>query len=360
MSMTIPTPDQLAKRLATFLSQQTFTDADGQPVRLDATAPGTFEQVLAAALALGDYETYLFLQGRALEFLPSTATVGNGGLLPQHADIWGVPRIGPQAAVGHVVITAGQAVTVVQGATLTVDGSVQWALDAAVTVPAGGSASVAVTCTTTGTGGNLSGNTTLTLVQPVAGVVSVVTDQDGLAGGADIEPVESWRSRIIDKIRTPYNGGTVQDYRSWALAAGAYSVNVVPSYTGAGTVGIVVAMSGPRVPTADEVARVQAYIDERRPVRGNATVYPVELVPQTPVVRLGLDNQTNREAVTASFAAIFNGVGIGGTLYVEALQAALYDTVGARSSVIAPAADIVFQSMEMPIMTGIDWRDGAS
>ncbi|WP_282803062.1 baseplate J/gp47 family protein [Bombella apis] len=358
--MTIPTPDQLAKRLATFLSQQTFTDADGQPVRLDATAPGTFEQVLAAALALGDYETYLFLQGRALEFLPSTATVGNGGLLPQHADIWGVPRIGPQAAVGHVVITAGQAVTVVQGATLTVDGSVQWALDAAVTVPAGGSASVAVTCTTTGTGGNLSGNTTLTLVQPVAGVVSVVTDQDGLAGGADIEPVESWRSRIIDKIRTPYNGGTVQDYRSWALAAGAYSVNVVPSYTGAGTVGIVVAMSGPRVPTADEVARVQAYIDERRPVRGNATVYPVELVPQTPVVRLGLDNQTNREAVTASFAAIFNGVGIGGTLYVEALQAALYDTVGARSSVIAPAADIVFQSMEMPIMTGIDWRDGAS
>lgn len=360
MSMTIPTPDQLARRLATSLSQQTFTDADGQPVRLDATAPGTFEQVLAAALALGDYETYLFLQGRALEFLPSTATVGNGGLLPQHADIWGVPRIGPQAAVGHVVITAGQAVTVVQGATLTVDGSVQWALNEAVAVPAGGSASVAVTCTTTGTGGNLPGNTTLTLVQPVAGVVSVVTDQDGLAGGADIEPVESWRSRIIDKIRTPYNGGTVQDYRSWALAAGAYSVNVVPSYTGAGTVGIVVAMAGPRVPTTDEVARVQAYIDERRPVRGNATVYPVELVPQTPVVRLGLDNQTNREAVTSAFAAIFNGVGIGGTLYVEALQAALYDTVGARSSVIAPAADIVFQSMEMPTMTSIDWRDGTS
>lgn len=360
MSMSIPTPDQLARRLATSLSRQTFTDADGQPVRLDATAPGTFEQVLAAALALGDYETYLFLQGRALEFLPSTATVGNGGLLPQHADIWGVPRIGPQAAVGHVVITAGQAVTLVQGATLTVDGSVQWALDAAVAVPAGGSASVAVTCTTTGTSGNIPSNTTLTLVQPVAGVVSVVTDQDGLAGGADIEPVESWRSRIIDKIRTPYNGGTVQDYRSWALAAGAYSVNVVPSYTGAGTVGIVIAMAGPRVPTVAEVARVQDYIDERRPVRGNATVYPVELVPQTPVVRLGLDNQTNREAVTAAFLAIYNGVGIGGTLYVEALQAALYDTVGARSSVIAPAADIVFQSMEMPTMTSIDWRDGTS
>lgn len=360
MSMTIPTPDQLAKRLATSLSRQVFYDADGNPVRLDATAPGTFEQVLAAALGLGDYETYLFLQGRALEFLPSTATVGNGGLLPQHADIWGVPRIGPQAAVGHVVITAGQAVTVVQGALLTVDGSVQWALNEAVTIPAGGSASVAVTCTTTGTGGNLPGNTTLTLVQPVAGVSTVVTDQDGLAGGTDIEAVESWRGRIIDKIRNPYNGGTVHDYQSWALAAGASTVNVVPSYTGAGTVGVIVGMSGPRVPTADEVGRVQAYIDEQRPVRGNATVYPVELVPQTPVVRLGLDNQPNREAVTAAFAAIFNGVGIGGTLYVEALQAALYDTVGPKSAVLAPTADVSFAAGQMPVMSGLTWQDGTS
>lgn len=360
MSVSIPTPDQLAKRLATSLGRQVFYDADGQPVRLDATAPGTFEQVLAAVMGLADYETYLFLQGRALEFLPSTATVGNGGLLPQHADIWGVPRIGPQAAVGHVVITAGQAVTVVQGATLTVDGSVQWALNEDVAVPAGGSAPVAVTCTTTGTGGNLPSNTTLTLVQPVAGVVSVVTDQDGLAGGSDIEPVESWRSRIIDKIRTPYNGGTVHDYRSWALAAGVDSVNVVPSYTGPGTVGVIIAQAGPRVPTADEVARVQAYIDEWRPVRGNATVYPVELVPQTPVVRLGLDNQTNREAVQSAFAAIFNSVEIGGTLYVEALQAALYDTVGPKSAVIAPTADVVFATNQMPVMNGLTWQDNAS
>ncbi|MXV43899.1 hypothetical protein GS501_02380 [Saccharibacter sp. 17.LH.SD] len=360
MSITIPTPDVLARRLATAMGQQTFTDVNGQPVKLDPTAPGTFEQLLCVALGLADYETYLFLQGRALEFLPSTATTGPGGLLPQHADIWGVPRIGPQAAIGHVVISAAQTVTIVQGALLTVDGSVQWSLNQAVTVPAGASASVPITCTTTGTNGNLSGNAALTLVQPVAGVSAVVSDQEGFAGGSDIEPVESWRSRIIDKIRDPYNGGSVQDYQSWALAAGASSVNVIPSYTGVGTVGIVIAMTGPRVPTSDEVSRVQAYIDERRPVRGNATVYPVELVAQVPVVRLGLDNQPNRQAVQAAFSAVFNGIDIGGTLYVEALQAALYDTVGARSSVISPAADMVFQPMEMPVLTGINWQDNGA
>lgn len=358
MSVSIPTPTDLTRRLATALSRQDFTDTDGQTVRLDPTAPGTFEQILCVVLGLADYETYLYVQSLSLEFLPTTATVG--GLLPSHAEVWGVPRIGPQAAIGRVVISAAQTVTIVQGGLLTVDGSVQWSLNQAVTVPAGASASVPVTSTATGTAGNLAGNTSLTLVQPVAGVTAVVTDQQGLAGGSDIEPVESWRQRIIDKIRTPYNGGTVEDYRSWALAAGVDSVNVVPSYTGPGTVGVIVAQAGPRVPTADEVARVQTYIDERRPVRGNATVYPVELVSQTPTVQLGLDNQPNRQAVQAAFSAVITGVGIGGTLYVEALQAALYDTVGPRSRLISPAADITFQTMEMPVLAGISWQDNQS
>lgn len=358
MSVAIPTPAALTRRLATFLSQQTFTDTEGNPVRLDPTAPGTFEQVLSVVLGLADYETYLYVQSLSLEFLPTTATVG--GLLPAHGYVWGVPRIGPQTAIGRVVISAAQTVTVVQGALLTVDGSVQWSLNQAVTVPAGASASVPVTATTTGTGGNLTGNTSLTLVQPVAGVSSVVVDQEGLAGGADIEAVESWRQRIIDKIRTPYNGGTVEDYRSWALAAGVDSVNVVPSYTGPGTVGVIISQAGPRVPTSDEVARVQSYIDERRPVRGNATVYPVEIVTLTPTVVLGLDNQPNRQAVQAAFSAVITGVGIGGTLYVEALQAALYDTVGPRSRLISPAADITFQAFEIPTLAEISWQDNQS
>ncbi|MXV35850.1 MULTISPECIES: baseplate J/gp47 family protein [unclassified Saccharibacter] len=355
MSLSIPTPQELAQRIVTSLAQQSFTASDGSIVRLDATAPGTFEQVLSVVLALGDYETYLFLQGRALEFLPSTATVGNGGLLPVHADIWGVPRIGPQASVGRVVVSATQDVTIPQGALLTVDGSVQWALNEAATVSANGSASLAVTCTTTGTAGNLTANTPLSFVSPIAGISSVGVDQDGLAGGADSEPVESWRSRIIDKIRNPYNGGTAQDYRTWALAAGVALVHVVPSYTGAGTVGVIVAMSGPRVPTSEELARVQAYIDERRPIRGNATVYGATFIPQTPIVRLGLDNQPNRQKVQAALAAIIDGVGIGGTLYVEALQAALFDTVGAQSQLLNPGADITFAANEMPVIDAVQW-----
>ncbi|GBQ08959.1 baseplate J/gp47 family protein [Saccharibacter floricola] len=358
MSLSIPTPHELATRLATSLAQQSFTASDGSTVRLDATAPGTFEQVLSVVLGLADYETYLFLQGRALEFLPSTATVGPGGLLPQHADIWGVPRVGPQAALGRVVISATQEVSVPQGALLTVDGSVQWALNNAVVLPANGAVSAAVSCTSTGTAGNCAANTPLTLVAPMVGISSVVVDQDGLAGGAESEPVESWRSRIIDKIRNPYNGGTVQDYRAWALSAGASLVHVVPSYTGAGTVGIIIAMSGPRVPTREEIARVQSYIDERRPVRGNATVYGASFVIQTPTVRLGLDNQPNRQKVQAALAAIINGVGIGGTLYVEALQAALFDTVGAQSVLLNPGADMAFAANELPVMGDIQWEDG--
>ncbi|EHH69533.1 baseplate J/gp47 family protein [Gluconobacter morbifer] len=124
------------------------------------------------------------------------------------------------------------------------DGSAQWAVTSAVTIAAGASASVCVQATVAGTSGNLAANTAGTLVSPVAGISSVVSDQNGIAGGAPIEAVESWRARIIDAIRTPYGGGTSADYEKWATAAGAAYVNVVLGWLGRGTVGVIVAMSG--------------------------------------------------------------------------------------------------------------------
>jgi len=359
MTIAIPSPSTLAQRFAAGLAQQEFTASDGTTVRLDATAPQTLEQALSILFALADYETYLYVRDIGIELMVSTATLE--GLLPQHAAIWGVPRRGATAAAGFVIVqsVASASVTLPIGTLFTVDGSAQWWVTAATTIAPGAAASVPVMATETGEGGNLSPNVSAQLVSPIVGVQSVAVDQDGISGGAPIEAVDSWRSRIIAVIREPYGGGTANDYAKWATAAGAAYVNVVPEYGGLGTVGIVVIMSGPLAPTPAQLESIQTYIDARRPVRGNATVYAGEIVPQNPVIALNPDTVALRSAVTGALAATYRGVGIGGTIYVQALDAAIIAVAGSQNDLIAPQSDQTLAANQMPILGAIQWQTGS-
>jgi len=184
VSAQIPTPSALAQRFAAALAQQQFIASDGTLVTLDALAPATLESALAILSGLTDYEAYLYLRDQLLELMVTTAT--EKGLLPQHAQIWRTPREGATAAIGNFIVssTANSDATLPIGTLITVDGSVQWSVTVATTIAAGASASVPVQATVTGTAGNLAANTSGTLVSPVAGILSVISDQDGLAGGA--------------------------------------------------------------------------------------------------------------------------------------------------------------------------------
>lgn len=356
MSAQIPTPATLAQRFATALAQQNFTAPDGSIVALDATAPGTLEAALAVLSALSDYEIYLYVRDQLLELLPTTATVTPGtGLLPAHARIWGVPRIGATAAEGNVIVSASLALTLPAGTLMTVDGSAQWAVVSAVAIAAGASVSVPVQATTTGTSGNLAANTAATLVSPVAGVQSVISDQNGLSGGAPIEAVESWRSRIISAIRTPAGGGTTDDYENWARSAGASVVSVVPGWLGRGTTGVIVLLAGGVVPTVVQVAEIQSYIDARRPVRGNVTVAAGVPVPQDLTIQLLPDTQNARAAVTGALTTFYLGLGIGATIYQAQIEAAISAVAGNRNSLLSPSGNQILAVNQFPVLGTITW-----
>ncbi|KXV00287.1 hypothetical protein AD929_11690 [Gluconobacter potus] len=360
MSAQIPSPATLAQRFAAALGSQQFTASDGTTVTLDATAPATLESALAILSGLSDYEIYLYLRDQLLELMVTTATVTPGtGLLPKHAEIWGVPRVGATAAVGYFIVSVSSAgsVTLPAGTLVTVDGSAQWSVVTAVTIGTGASASVAVQATATGTAGNLAANTAGTLVSPIAGVQSVISDQNGLAGGAPIEGVEAWRARIIDAIRTPNGGGAVADYEKWATAAGAAYVSVVPGWLGRGTVGVIVAMAGGVAATPAQVAAIQAYLDDgRRPVRGNVTVASAVIAPQTLNIQLNPDTVAARADVTAALAPFYLSVGIGGTAYREAIENAISSATGVfTNSLRSPVTDVTFAENQMPTLGVINW-----
>jgi len=355
VSAQIPTPSALAQRFAAALAQQQFVASDGTLVTLDALAPATLERALAILSGLTDYEVYLYLRDQLLELMVTTAT--ENGLLPQHAVIWRTPRDGATAAIGNFIVTntASSDVTLPIGTLITVDGSVQWSVTVATTIAAGASASVPVQATVTGTAGNLAANTSGTLVSPVAGISSVVSDQDGLAGGADIEGVESWRARIIASIRTPPGAGTKADYLRWLTAAGAGVSNVVPAYDGPGTVGLIVLMPGYVVPTTAQIASLQATIDADRPVRGNATVYPGVLVPQAPQIKLNPDTTAARTAVQKALAPYYLGLGLGGTIYVEAIQAVISSAAGSANTLVSPTQDQTLAANQIATLGAITW-----
>ncbi|WP_336947400.1 baseplate J/gp47 family protein [Asaia sp. HN010] len=356
MTLTIPTPNALAQRFAAALAQQVFTASDGTQVRLDATAPSTLEQALSILLALADYETYLYARDIGLELMVKTAT--EQGLLPQHALEWGVPREGASAAVGNFLVqsSATDAITLPAGTLFTVDGSAQWGAMNATTIAAGAVASIAVGATASGISGNLAANTTAQLVSPIAGVQSVTSDQDGIAGGAPIEPVESWRARIIDRIQNRAGGGTQPEYTQWAIEAGAAYVNVVRWWLGTGTVGVIVAMKGGVAATPAQIAAIQAYIDARRPVRANVTVIAASIVPQSITIILNPSTPAAQQAVVSALTKYYLAEGIGSTIYVEGLEAQIAGAAGDQNTLVLPASNQSFTPAELPVLGTVTWQ----
>jgi len=358
MTLSIPTPASLAQRFTAALAQQTFVAADGTVVKLDATAPATLEQALSILLALGDFETYLYVRDVGIELMVTTAT--ERGLLPQHAQIWGVPRQGPVSAAGNFIVQSGanENITLPEGIAFTVDGSAQWITTAAITIAPGAVASVPVTASVAGSSGNLAANTVAQLTSPIAGVQSVTSDQNGIAGGAPIEAVESWRARIIAQIRRPAGAGTVEDYASWAIAGGvgaAGLVQVAPRWPELGYVGVFVAMAGGVTATPAEVAQVSSYISSKSPATANVLVSAAQPLPQTLAITLRPDTLSARSAVQSAVSSYLLSVGIGGTVYREAVDAAIAAVAGISNDLLLPSGNIVCGLGQFPILGTINW-----
>lgn len=360
MTLAIPTPSTIAQRFAAWLAQNPVQADDGSLVTLDANAPGSVEQVLAGVTALEMAGVYRYVRDYCLELMVTTAT--ENGLLPDHAIQWNTPRIPPQSAVGNVLMTlpvTAASVVVPINQVLTVDGSINWLVTVETTVVSGATTRVPVRASATGATGNLAAGTALTAVTPIAGVTSVVVDGSGIAGGAAIEAVEAWRTRIIAAIRNPPGGGTVSDYEHWSTAAGAAYVNVIPQWLGAGTVGIVVAMAGRVAPTTSELAQIAAYLTDRSRlvVRANIILLPATIVTQNVTLSITPDTVENRADVQAALAAYFNGLGIGDAIYHSQLEAAVASVTAVTSNlVLAPAANVALAGNQMAALGTVLWQ----
>lgn len=298
-------------------------------------------EVYARVLAGVTHGLYGFIDWLSRQVIYDTA---EGEILERWASIWGVTRKPAAAATGTVTLTGLTGAVVPAGSPLQALDGVQYLTVAEVTFTTT-SAVVSVAASVPAAASNRATGQTLTLVNPVPGVQPAGV-ASALVGGADEETDDALRTRLIDRIQTPPHGGSSADYRAWALEVpGVTRAWCYPLELGPGTVTVRFMRdddSGSAIPDAGEVAAVQTYINNLRPVTAQVTVVAPVAAPLNFTIAVSPNTAAVKAAVTAELADLIRREAEpGGTLLLSHIRAAISAAAGENNYVMTvPSADV--------------------
>lgn len=349
MAFQRPTLNELIERTrADFVSRLALAGAV-----LRRSVVGVLARVIAGAV----HGLYGYLAFLAKQLMPDTA---ESEYLRRWASIWGVnPRPAAYAA-GPVTFVGVDGAVVPAGAALRRSDGFLYTLDADAEIE-GGSATATVTAQEAGALGNADAGISLSLVSPVPGVESSATvAAAGITNGLDEEDDESLRARLIARIQQPPHGGAAFDYVAWALEVpGITRAWAYPLYLGAGTVGVAIVNDNaePITPDPAKVQEVQDYIDERRPVAADVTVFAPVPVPIDFEIRVVPNTVAVREAVAAELRDLLIRESVpGGTILLSHINEAISIAAGEEDhTLFEPANNVELAIGEIAVMGGITW-----
>lgn len=282
--------------------------------------------------------------------------------LERWASVWGLSRKAPVAATGSITLAGTDGYTAPAGSVLTRSDGAEFTLDADAAI-ASGTATASVTASTPGTAGDSAAGTTLTFASPIAGIQAEATvGSGGITGGADTETDDELRTRLVERIQNPPQGGASEDYVTWALAvSGVTRAWCFPQEIGAGTVTVRFVTDdapGGIIPDAATVQAVQDYIDGQRPV--TATVYAVAPVaaPIDFTIKLTPNTQAVQDAVTTELKdLITREASPGGKILLSHINEAISVAAGETDhQLVAPTADVTNTTGQIATMGTITWQ----
>ena len=159
-----------------------------------------------------------------------------------------VTRKQASRASGHVTVVGTAGTIIEEGTVFCTEGttdstSVEFATTEEVTIPEQGTVDIAVASVLAGASYNVTRNTVTLQKQPNKNVTSV-TNENPIRGGTDEEDDDTYRERILEKLRSAEVSfvGCDADYVRWAKeVSGVGSAVVEAEWKGPGTVKVVVA-----------------------------------------------------------------------------------------------------------------------
>lgn len=254
-----------------------------------------FLRVMSKVFAGAIYSVYGFVAFIADMVFVTTA---EDSWLDKHASMWlSSGRIPGGFSTGITRFTGTNGTTIPENTRIQDSNGIEFATTGDVAISAG-IADANIIAVEDGTSGNLAGGTSLQLISPVIGIDSETILQGATTGGQGKETDDELRRRILLRIQTPPAGGSVSDYKSWALeVAGVKNAWVFPLYNGDGTVGTLITAEGDDpLPSTQLKQDVQDYTDERRPVTANFLVIGLE-PSQKKLIDFSIDLPANENTV---------------------------------------------------------------
>ncbi|MCP1487998.1 putative phage protein gp47/JayE [Pseudomonas fluorescens] len=315
-------------------------------------------QVLARALGGTAYGLYGYLDWIVDQILPDRAdeeTLERIALLRLNQ-----PRKAAQSAVGPVSFTAAAGAVLDADVVLQAGDGRTYKVRAAVTTVSGVNTAY-IEGVDSGALGNADAGLGLILIQPVEGIINTFTVlAPGLTGGIAKESVESLRARVVRSYRVIPQGGSEDDYETWAMEVpGITRVWCRGNYVGPGTVGVFVMRDNdPQpLPNAAQLLEVKAYIEPRRPVTAELYVLAPTVKPVHYSIRAVPDTSTVRAAITASLFDLHQReAGLGDKLLISHIREAISGAAGETDhSMTVPNADVPAAINELLTFGGITW-----
>ncbi|NVZ49431.1 baseplate J/gp47 family protein [Pseudomonas sp. B6002] len=315
-------------------------------------------QVLARTLSGAAFGLYGYLDWIAEQILPDTA---DEATLERMAVLrLSQPRKAATAASGSVSFTAAAGAVLDVGRVLQASDGRGYVVTAAVTTQAGLNTTT-VQAVDAGLLGNADAGLNLVAVQPLQGIGSTFTVlAPGLTGGVARESLEALRTRVIRSYRVIPQGGSAQDYETWALEVpGVTRAWCQGNYLGPGTVGVFVMRDDDAqpIPNAAQLAAVQAHIEPLRPVTADVYVLAPVMKPVSYQLRLTPDTTAVRAAVEAQLRDLHSReAGLGDTLLLSHIAEAISSATGETDHRLAsPVADVTAANNQLLVFGGITW-----
>lgn len=222
--------------------------------------------------------------------------------------IYGLERKAATFAQLQIDVVFTGAATVPAGTIYQRSDQTTYTVDADIVATAAGTVQGQVTASEAGSTPNLDDGQTLSLQSPIALVETDALVAATASEGEDEETDEAFQQRIVDRIQNPPAGGTVEDYKAFALSVpGVTRAWVFPGYIGPGTVGVsfVEDNDDPIIPGASQVAAVQLAVDEQKPVTADAQVFAPTDNPVDMEISLFPNSAAVQAAVTAELEDLF-------------------------------------------------------
>lgn len=342
----------------TELNARAQSDLNGRLPGADSRLRRSLLGALASVHAGAVHGLYGYLDWLARQILPDTA---EAEVLERHAAIWGVTRKPATSASGAVLATGQNGAIIPAGAVLQRGQGVEYEVRTAASI-VGGQATLQLIARQPGLAHVAPTGARLQFVSPVAGVQAQATvSAPGLAGGADEEPDDLLRERLLARIRQAPAGGARHDYQAWALASPEVTrAWVYPGWTGDGTVGVAVMMDGrpDPLPQPGDLARVLAELQALAPVTAEVVVFAPVAKPLNIVFQvITPDSPAVRDAIRAEIVdLLFREAAPGGTILVSRLREAISLAAGEGDHVlVSPVANIAHQPSELAVLGAIDW-----